>query len=273
MMNLIKMDLYRMFRSRAIKIALIAAAIVCAASMLLSFGVIKITEFALQEDPLAAEGFSMIFKVVGWINGTNFSEIVLYGSGAFSLFIGCMLTASFIGAEQSCGYIKNIAGQFSNRGYTAISKFVVTSIGQLIIFLIYIAISSILAVTVFSEYINGYSIAPLVFSLILRLLLFWAVNAIILFLCTLTKSHALAMVTGAVFGSGVTGLVYFAANTLLGAMKVKLNVSHFTPDGVNGMLSIADLKDVWVRALIIAVIFIVVFLGSTVMLVKKRDVR
>jgi hypothetical protein len=58
--------------------------------------------------------------------GVDFADVVLTGTSALSLFLSCMLVASFVGAEQSCGYIKNVAGQLPNRGMTVVSKYIVT---------------------------------------------------------------------------------------------------------------------------------------------------
>ena len=79
----------------------------------------------------------LVFPIVSWLGGVDFADVVFAGTNAFALFVSCMVVASFIGAEQSCGYIKNIAGQLSNKGMTIASKFVVTCFVQLMILIIY----------------------------------------------------------------------------------------------------------------------------------------
>jgi hypothetical protein len=100
-----------------------------------------------------------------------------------------------------------------------------------------------------------------------------AVNAVIVFLCTLTKSHAAAMVTGAILGIGVTAIVYFAITSVLGMLKIKFDVANLMPDGVNGMLNCSNLVEILPKALIVSLVFIVGFVTGTYLLTEKRDVR
>lgn len=275
MLNLIKMDLFRLLRSKTLRVGLVAAAIVAASSLLLSLGLLEIIKATSGgSDPSAAADLAVLFPCLAFLAGASWGDIVLYGVGSFSLFIGCMITASFIGSEQSCGYVKNIAGQIPHKGFLAISKFVATSVAMALVLLVYLAVCAPLTSVLFSSYItNGYAIGELIGAFALRLLLFVAVNAVIVFLCTLTKSHAAAMVTGAILGIGVTAIVYFAISSVLGMLKIKFDVANLMPDGVNGMLNCNNLVEILPKALIVSLVFIVGFVTGTYLLTEKRDVR
>lgn len=273
MLNLIKMDFYRLFHSKAIKVGAIVAAIVAFLGMALNLGILEIIKLGTSDDPASVADMRILFPIVDWLTGVDFADVVFTGTGFLSLFVSCMVVASFVGAEQSCGYAKNIAGQLSNRGMMVVSKFVVTCFVQLMVLLIYTAISSICAILFFGSYIKGCSIGILIEGVLLRLLLFCAIDAIVLFFCTLTKSHAVAMVIGAIFGVGVTGLAYMGISALLGMVKISVNVAEFMPDGINGLISVAGLEGIVVKAIIVAVIFIAGFLTGAIMLFKKRDVK
>ena len=273
MRKLIKMDFYRLFSSKTIKVGAVMACLACAGYMFLSLGIVALAKFALKEDPAAAMGLGIFLSQIEWINGVDFSEIVFGGTAVFSLFIGCMITANFIGSEQSCGYTKNFAGQLSDKGYMVISKFVVTSFAQTMILVIYAIVSSALAGALFGEYISGYDIKALFAALGLRLMLHLAINAIIIFICTLTKSHAIAMVAGCIFGIGVTKIVYTVAELILGLLKVNFPIGSYMPDGVNSQLAIDTVGEVYIKALVVSVVFIVAFLAANYFVVRKRDVK
>ena len=273
MLNLIKMDFYRFFHSKIVKVGATVAAILAFFGMLLNFGILEIMKYSLEDDPSGAESIGFIFPIISWLAGVDFADVVLTGTSFLSLFVSSMMVSSFIGAEQSCGYIKNIAGQLPNRGMTVVSKFILSCAVQLIVILIYAIISSLCAVIFFTSYIKSYSILPLIQGLLLRFILFCAIGAIVLFFCTLTKSHALAMVIGAIFGTGVTSLVYLAASSLLGMAKISIDLAKFMPDGINGLISVSSLGTITVRAIVVSIIFIAVFLIGAVMLFKKRDVK
>lgn len=274
MLNLIKMDVYRMLRSKALTVGVILSAAISFVAILFSFGMVELFKFALDMDAeSAASVLALPLPMVGWMGGVDLAETILFGVNALSLFVGCMVTASFIGAEQSCGYTKNIAGQLKNRGYTVVSKFVASMLAQTIILLVYVIVSALASFLFLGSYIDAYSIAPLFACLALKLLLYFAVNAVIVFLCTLTKSHALAMVTGAILGSGITSLAYLIANSILSMLKIKINISHFMPDGVNGLLNLSSLQEEAGRALAVSAVFIVGFTAAAATLYRKRDVK
>ena len=275
MFNLLKMDFYRLFHSKAIKVGAIAAAVIAFVGMFLNWGVLEIITLATKESGTSAEGMEIIFPIISWLfpGGVDFGDVILTGTDAFTLFVSCMITASFIGAEQSCGYVKNIAGQISNKGLTIVSKLIVTCFIQFVVLAIYVIVSVSFSGMFFGKYITSYSIAEMIGALALRFLLFCAVDAVLVFLCTLTKSHAIAMVIGAIFGMGVTRLVYIAGNMIMSMLKISVDLAKFMPDGINGILSVGSLGEVTVKAIIVSVIFIAGFLTAAILIFKKRDVR
>ena len=180
MLNLIRMDLYRLLRSKTIRIGAIVALAIAFLGMLFNFGVIELLKMAIQEKPESAAEWRG-FLCADWMYGVDFADVVLTGTSALSLFLSCMLVASFVGAEQSCGYIKNVAGQLPNRGMTVVSKYIVTCVVQIMVFVIYTIVSIICAFAFFKQYIIAYSIGALVGGLFLRILVFCAINAIVIF--------------------------------------------------------------------------------------------
>ena len=273
MWKLIKMDFYRLFRGKAIKIGAFVAALLCVGYMLVSLLIVAIAKATMNVDPAAIVGMEFFLSQVGWAGGVDFAEIVFSGTAAFSLFVGCMISANFIGSEQSCGYTKNYAGQLPNRGYTVISKFVVTSIAQTVILLIYAIVSAVFAMILFGNNITGYDFGALLAALGLRLLLHLAINAIIIFLCNLTKSHAVAMVAGCIFGIGVTKFAYMVASMLLNAVKINFSIGDYMPDGVNSQLTVGSIGDLYVKAILVAVAFVAVFVGANYLITRRRDVK
>ena len=273
MTKLIKMDFYRLFTGKAIKVGAIIACLVCAGYVLLSLGIVELAKLLFSSDPESVIGWGLFIPQAAWVGGVNFSQVVLGATGALALFIGCMITANFIGSEQSCGYTKNFAGQLPNKGYMAISKFIVSSAAQILVLFIYTVVSAILALLLFGQYINGYDIGGLFAALGIRVLLHLAVNAIIIFVCTLTKSHAIAMVVGSVFGIGITYFAYFAADMILGTLNIPFSIGDYMPDGINGRIGLDMPVGMVARAIIVALAFIVVFVAANYVITRRRDVK
>jgi ABC-2 type transport system permease protein len=273
MLNLVKMDFYRLLHSKAIKVGIVISTIIAFVGMLLNLGILELIKIAEKETPGSAQEMAILFPIVAWLNGVDFADVIFLGSNTLSLFVGCMVVASFMGSEQSCGYVKNIAGQLPNRGTMIVSKYIVTCAVHLIILLVYTIISSLCAILFFSSYIKAYSIGQLIAGLALRFLLFCAINAILVFFCTLTKSNAISLVIGAILGIGVMSLVYLAMTGLLSLVHITINVADYMPDGINGLISVSQIGNNAVHAIVVAIIFIAVFVTGAVMLFKKRDVK
>lgn len=273
MWNLIKMEFYRLFTSKIMKIAILVACLVCAGYIFAIFGLFWLVDFALETDPEVAAELYGLLPQAAWIEGVNFAEIVFGASGVFALFVGCIVTSNFIGSEQACGYTKNFAGQIPDKGYIAVSKFVVTSLSQILILVIYTAVSSLLAVTVLGKYINGYDWGILFAALGLRLLLHLAINAIIIFICTLTKSHAISMVFGCVFGLGLMTIAYSIIQMIFGALKVNFPIGDYLPDGINNQLALGNVEELVIKAVVVSLVCMAIFVVSNYILIRKRDVR
>lgn len=273
MCKLIKMDFYRFFSSKTIKVGAFMACLVSVGYTLLSLGIIALVNFAVNSDPSMVEGWGLFIPQAEWIAGVNLSEIILGGTTTFALFIGCMITASFIGSEQSCGYTKNFAGQLTDKGYMPISKFVVTAVGQTIILAIYAVVVGVCARLILGKYITGFDVKNLLLALALRLMLHIAINAMIVFVCTLTKSHAIAMITGCIFGLGITKAAYLSASMLLSIVKINVDIANYMPDGINSQINLYTAGGLTQKAIVVSVVFIVGFIASTYYVVRNRDVR
>lgn len=273
MWKLIKMDSYRFFGSKTIKVGALMSFLVSLGYTLLSLGIIAIVKFAVDNDPSIVAGWGAFIPQAEWIGGVDLAEIVFGGTSALSLFIGCMMSANFIGSEQSCGYTKNFAGQLTNKGYMAISKFIVTSLGHVIVLFTYVVAGSVLAELILGQYVTGCDIKHLLGAIGLKLMLHIAINAIIVFLCTLTKSHSVAMIAGCVFGLGVTKAAYLSAGMILSMLKINFDIAGYMPDGICDQLSLYTPVELVQRAIIVSIAFIVGFVAANYYVVRNRDIR
>lgn len=134
MKNLIKMDFYRLFHTKALKVGIIVAFLVAILGALFNYVIVEAVKMSIATDPAAAEGLGLVLPAVSWVLGVDYGEIVIGCTGTFSLLISCVVAASFISTEQSCGYEKNFIGQLPDRGYTIVSKFIATSAIQFILY-------------------------------------------------------------------------------------------------------------------------------------------
>ena len=107
----------------------------------------------------------------------------------------------------------------------------------------------------------------------LRLMLHIAINAIIVFLCTLTKSRSVAMMAGCIFGLGVTKAAYLSVSMLHSILKINVDIANYTPDGINGQLSLYTVGELTQKAIIVSIAFVIAFVAANYYVVRNRDVR
>jgi ABC-2 type transport system permease protein len=185
-----------------------------------------------------------------------------------------IVTAIFISSEHSSGYIKNIAGQVKNKGMIVFAKFATLSIATFTIFVSYLAGAFVSAQIFLHNSLNYTDFMNFAAVIGVKYLLFLSIVAIIIFLCTLTKSSSLAIAFGVIFGTGITSIVYSVASLFLEIVtKHSIPVASFTPDGFAFTLSMATQPEVLAKGCALSVIYIVTFLLLSVLVMNKRDTR
>lgn len=270
MTNLIKMDLYRLFRTKSFKIGLIL-------SIIISFSFVAVLATISNMIPMfSAETQEMmsVFPFADWRNGINVFDLIISAISILSLMVSAVLASNFISDEQSNGYVKNIAGQIKNKGMLSVSKFVALAVMSFSVMVVY-AIGATAAGFIFLNdalSYEGFSQFLAVFGT--KYLIYLSVNAIILFLCALTKSKSASIAFGVLFGSGATIVVYNLISTFVYIVfKCDIPFASYIPDGlVFGLTMDASSKTI-TDAVFVAVVYIAVFMTFSMVLMKKRDTR
>ena len=290
MLNLIKMDLCRMFHSLSTWLILlftVGAAFFCVA-------MVNIDLEAMEEDPSyaqemfdetapaesSAEDLQIGLYAVtdpAWVNGDiNTGELISTQMQSGILTLLCVIfTAVFVNAEQKNGYIKNIAGQLRNRGFLAVSKLAASALQVFLIMAVF-TLSTVLAGQIFwGGRLAAGSAADLLSFLGAQYLLNLGFCALILLLSILTKSSAFSMTAGIIMVLGVLYSVYAlisrAVNELLPVND--FNLSLYMLEANIQMTGIGASSDTMQRAVIVGAAFLAVSVISAMAIMKKRDIR
>lgn len=271
MLNLIKMDLYRLFKTKSLKTGLIISAMI-------SFVTIAIIAFLSnlvpQLSPDSQVTMTEMMPFVNWRNSVSFYDIILTATNVLSLMVSAVLASIFINEEQINGYIKNIAGQVKNKGMMIVAKFVALAVMTLFVLIAYTAGATVSGFVFFNKVITYEGLTQFLAVFGTKYVIYLSVNAIILFLCTLTKSKTLSVAVGVIFGSGASIIVYNIISTFIGiVLKLEVPVASYVPDGlVFGLTMTAPSAEI-IKAIAVAVVYIVVFIVASMVVMKKRDTR
>lgn len=277
MIKLIKMDMRRLLHSKSFIIVLILSAVISmlTLSAILGFAKLYLAISSVGVYGMSAEEYMVVREVfhLDWVDeGAEIGEL-LYTSLDISLFFSCILTAIFVTAEHESGYIKNIAGQIPNRGMLAISKLCPMAVYNFCIITVFCLAASF-AGLIFVPHISSGNIPLLIEVLLTKFLLYIAVDTIILFVCSVSKNKAFSIGVSVISGLGVTGALYSTVNLFLSRIfgGIDISISKFFPDGINEQISLDANMPTIIQALIVAVVYIVVFGYLSNLAMKKLDI-
>lgn len=212
MLNLIKMDLYRMFNTLSTWIIILFTAGMAIFCVVMVQGDLD----AMAEDPAYAQ--EMEQEIESASDGNEDRQLGLYAesdpewiegkieagefistqlqSGLFTLFV-VIFAAIFANAEQKNGYIKNIAGQLPNRGVLALSKLTASAVQVFIMIMTFVLAAGVMGKILWGGRFYLGSLTDMLPFLRAQYLLNLGIAALILFFCILTKSSAFSMTAAA----------------------------------------------------------------------------
>lgn len=225
MLNLLRMDLYRLFRSKAFYICLG----IIAFTTLFTFGMMYIFTNPDMMQRAAEWGMdiSQVYtdaKMQKAFSHTTLSDIFQQTNinGGMLLVITSILAVIFFCSEHSGGFIKNIMASHTNKWDYVLSKLLCLSI----INFLYLASTYLLDV-VLNALVGNYFQNNALPDTLLYLLTLWIVSngfsALTILVCVCTRSLAASMVTAIVISSG---LIVLILSPLLGLFHVNGILSY-----------------------------------------------
>lgn len=284
MFNVLKMDLYRMAKSKATWIILLA-------SMLMMFVSIFMTSQDIDyynSNPIALENLQENGGEINWgiyigpvnpkwCNGHEISLMDLVAvnikSKLLLMFLVVFITY-FVGSEGRNGFIKNIAGQVRNRSSLILGKFI--AIGIFTIVMIVAAVfSTMLGSLIFLGYVNFVGIKQGLIFLVVQILLHIGYGMFILLLFNVTRSSIATMLSGILIAAGILQVVDAILFSIFkGLDSIEgFSVMKYLTSGNVGVLSINSSNAVYTQAGMIAVCAIVLMTVLSSIIIQRRDLQ
>ena len=284
MTNIIKMDTYRMRKSPTTWIILIAAVAMMIASVFMTST--DVTYYEQNTEALAKLEASQVDVDWGihigsispeWCTGIEIplNELVSVNiRSKVPLMLLVVFLVMFVNGDNRTGFIKNIAGHVNKRGNLILSKIIPIAIYSAILLLL-TTFSVTLGSKMFFGYVNMDNWGSLIPFLGAQWLLHIAYGMVMVCLLTLIKSQVASMIIGILIASGLLQLV----DTILIALIPKLgkidgfSVMTYMTSGNVGQLGVGSTPDIYMRSLIVAVLYILVMTGISMFVIQKRDVE
>ncbi len=254
--KLIRMDLYRMLKSKSFLICL-----------LLTF------LLAVGDAPFGKLMFTLANSLSPEINETfatkeNFSNMIGNPFPLMGLMLILLSLCSFFYADMENGYIKNIAGQMPMKGFTVLSKFVAAGVHNLI-FIVTGIIGNVIGTLFVRQIVLDGNELDSIRVLVLKLLLIQSLAALLLLVVTTFRNKSLGMILAVLFGMGLTSLIYLGINEGLNSLLGKeIDISKYMPDTVMKEKPLDTVK-----ALTVAIVWGAVCLLPAIRIFDRKDVK
>lgn len=283
MLNLIRMDLYRLVKAKFIRVLLLCAAAVavfCVAATKVDLNMLEksaVTETAESTEGGVAYGVTVDTNPE-WGKGKFGADELMqsYVQGGILMMFCTVLASIFVSSEQKSGFIKNIAGQLPNRGMLALSKFAALAVGTLMIFVTF-TVSTILSGWIaFGSQMTLGSVRVFLPFLGIQYLMHLAFGGLVMLAAILTQSTAFSMTAGMLYSTGITGLLYSGINKLIGWLipgAKGFNIGTYMLDTNISRTGLEASSSQLGLALICSVIFAVISIWISMVILKKRDIR
>lgn len=298
MIHIIKMDMYRLFKTKSAWIILILSMLFTLFSV--SFIGIDIDDMKENQSYNNSKDYDsdyylrygndaeinihnmnigiMIHTNDEWCrDGYKISVWELFNANAasriFIIFIG-IATAIFVRAEQKRGYIKAIAGLLPSRAGLAFSKFFTTGVYTIILFAANTAVAAVSSKLTFG-YINFGHLKEFIPTTLTLLLLHISISALVTAICIFTNSSGLTICISAILGSGMIECAYSLINFIIAHYFgiEKFNIMRYVISCNAAVMGEQPQRCDFIRACIVSVMFIAVCMSSGIYLMKKRDVK
>ena len=281
MLNIIKMDLYRMFKTKSMYVIWI----VLAAILLITTSLCK-TDYELLNEKDAMKQEQVTEPTVDNINVgmmvtlptepgekvTVFDIFFANSQGKFYALFLVIFAVLFSTADISSGYIKNIGGQVGNRGSLIFSRSIALSVFTVLTmtgaFLFQAAANCI----VFGELEWGNTKAILSYF-VAELALHYALVLICMAIAIILKNNVISMVIAVCLTMNVMTIVYGVVNSAIQKIGIQnFQIYKYTITGKLSLLSMNPSGNECLAAFGVALVFIVMMISVSSVVFQKRDI-
>lgn len=281
MLNIIKMDLYRMLKTKSMYVIWI----VLAAILLITTSLCK-TDYELLTEKDAMKQEQVTEPTVDNINVgmmvtlptepgekvTVYDIFFANSQGKLYALLLVIFTVLFSTADISSGYIKNIGGQVRNRGTLFFSRAIALAVFTVLTmagaFLFQAAANGI----VFGELEWGNTKAILSYF-VTELALHYALVLICMAIAIILKNNVISMVIAVCLSMNVMTIVYGVINSAIQKIGIQnFQIYKYTITGKLSLLPMNPSGNECLAAFGVAIVFIVMMISVSSVVFQKRDI-
>ena len=276
MLNIIKMDLYRMLKTKSMYVIWI----VLAAILLITTSLCK-TDYELLTEKDAMKQEQVTEPTVDNINVgmmvtlptepgekvTVYDIFFANSQGKLYALLLVIFTVLFSTADISSGYIKNIGGQVRNRGTLIFSRAI-----ALAVFTVLTMAGAFLFQAAANGIVFGDTKAILSYF-VTELALHYALVLICMAIAIILKNNVISMVIAVCLSMNVMTIVYGVINSAIQKIGIQnFQIYKYTITGKLSLLPMNPSGNECLAAFGVAIVFIVMMISVSSVVFQKRDI-
>ena len=281
MLNIIKMDLYRMLKTKSMYVIwIVLAAILLITTFLCKTDYELLTEKDAMKQEQVTEptvdninvGMMVTLPTEPGEKVTVYDIFFANSQGKLYALLLVIFTVLFSTADISSGYIKNIGGQVGNRGSLIFSRSIALSVFTVLTmtgaFLFQAAANCI----VFGELEWGNTKAILSYF-VAELALHYALVLICMAIAIILKNNVISMVIAVCLTMNVMTIVYGVVNSAIQKIGIQnFQIYKYTITGKLSLLPMNPSGNECLAAFGVAMVFIVIMISVSSVVFQKRDI-
>lgn len=289
MINLIKMEVYRMLRTRSMWIiwGIMTFAIVFTtyiAGLDTENGIQKqayiedtedaevLLEMAGAEEETLNIGMSVMVSTAPGEQVTLFDMVYSNFQGKFIMLFLVIFTVIFSTADINSGYIKNIGGQIAKKSNLLFAKLVALAVYTVMTIALFI-VSQAIGNLLFMGGIKLGNTAQFIRYLAAQTMLHYALVAICMMLAVIVRNNLISMIISICLCMNLMMVLYqFVGRMLEKLFGKEVDVLEYAVSTKISLIPRAiDMPVMW-QAMLLAVIYMVIFISAGCLITKKRDI-
>ena len=281
MLNIIKMDLYRMLKTKSMYVIWI----VLAAILLITTSFCK-TDYELLTEKDAMKQEQVTEPTVDNINVgmmvtlptepgekvTVYDIFFANSQGKFYALFLVIFAVMFSTADIGSGYIKNIGGQVQKRGALIFSRSIALAVFTVLTMAGAFLLQAVANYIVFRELTWGSSKAVLSYFLT-ELALHYALVLICMAIAIILKNNVISMVIAICLTMNIMSIVYGLINSAVRKMGIQnFQIYKYTITGKLSLLPMNPSGNECLAAFGVAIVFAVIMIAASSAVFQKRDI-
>lgn len=280
MLNILKMDLYRMFKTKSLRIIWLIMSVLIIGTTYLAYTEFKAeqpvydesSEAAVIEDGPPNLGMDVTVPTRPGEDVTVFDMVFANLHGKFIALFVVIFAVMFATADITSGYIKSIGGQVRNRSQLIVSKALLIFLYTVLTIAVFILVQAV-SNQIFFGYMEWGNMTQFLQYTGTEILLHYALALICMTIAIIARNNVFSMIMSVLLCMNFMMILYSFIDKIIAKMGVKdFELIEYTVTGRMSMLSMETTGKDIVGGVCIAAAFIIAMtvLCSTVF--EKRDI-